>query len=722
MNPPLHDPDAARTALRGVVEADLDNDQVADRHARGVWSGICEPGDGDAGLLVAAVGAAAALRLVAADDAPAVAAAAAIDRDRAREALERWRPRLAPGPSAAGFDTARRVGVRLIVPGDATWPTRVDDLGPHGPLCLWVRGRLPEHPVPTVAIVGARAATSYGEHVAMELSADLAATGVRIVSGAAYGIDGAAHRAALNAGGLTDALLAGGVDRPYPAGHEDLLGRITRTGAVISEVPCGAAPTKWRFLSRNIAYDHPMNVDLYLRLSIDRDGSDSIERQEADLRAWAVSQGLAVRKVWIDRGISGFKKVSRPEFDKAIDALAKGEATVLAVWKLDRLSRRGAGQVGLVLDKLEEVGGRIVFLKDSLDTSIPGHRMIIVMVSEQARAESENTRTRVTAKNASNVAQGLPVSGKRRYGFLGAHRPSGRIVNTVAHPEEAPQVQALFDQYVAGAGVLTLAKEMGWTPRRVRETLSNPGYAGYVVRGGVRYPAAASVERLVSEDVFEKAQVRLAENARGARIGPPVKHFASGIAKCGVCGKALVYRNSYLCLADLGHPTIKKSYLEGKIMDALVDTFTDPNFTLTDTPAGNLGEVNLKLSKLALQKAEQLAMTMDPDLGVTQADIAPALKQINTQVKALEAQKQQILSQSVSAQILAGIVHEVAVTPEGTHLLQMAPEAAGGAVRLRLAGLSIDAKRDLIKGMLDVSVMPGRGPERVLITPKKAGV
>ncbi|MDL5350433.1 DNA-processing protein DprA [Microbacterium sp. zg-YB36] len=251
MNPPLHDPDAARTALQGVVEADLDNDQVADRHARGVWSGICEPGDGDAGLLVAAVGAAGALRLVAADDAPAVAAAAAIDRDRAREALERWRPRLASGPSAAGFDTARRVGVRLIVPGDATWPTRVDDLGPHGPLCLWVRGRLPEHPVPTVAIVGARAATSYGEHVAMELSAELAATGVRIVSGAAYGIDGAAHRAALNAGGLTDALLAGGVDRPYPAGHEDLLGRITRTGAVISEVPCGAAPTKWRFLSRN---------------------------------------------------------------------------------------------------------------------------------------------------------------------------------------------------------------------------------------------------------------------------------------------------------------------------------------------------------------------------------------------------------------------------------------------------------------------------------------
>ncbi len=82
-------------------------------------------------------------------------------------------------------------------------------------------------------------------------SASLAATGITIVSGAAYGIDGAAHRAALAAGGTTFALLAGGVDRPYPVGHSDLIGRIVSTGAVVSEAPCGTAPTKWRFLQRN---------------------------------------------------------------------------------------------------------------------------------------------------------------------------------------------------------------------------------------------------------------------------------------------------------------------------------------------------------------------------------------------------------------------------------------------------------------------------------------
>jgi DNA processing protein len=104
---------------------------------------------------------------------------------------------------------------------------------------------------PSVALVGARAASSYGDHVAMELAADLAGGGIPVVSGGAYGIDGAAHRAALAAGGLTIALLAGGAERAYPAGHTRLIDDVAATGAVVSEVPCGTAPTKWRFLQRN---------------------------------------------------------------------------------------------------------------------------------------------------------------------------------------------------------------------------------------------------------------------------------------------------------------------------------------------------------------------------------------------------------------------------------------------------------------------------------------
>lgn len=102
-----------------------------------------------------------------------------------------------------------------------------------------------------IALVGARAATGYGEHVTMEASAGLVDLGYTIVSGAAYGIDGMAHRAALASSGQTVAFLAGGVDRFYPSGHDALLTRIVDAGAVVSELPCGSQPTKWRFLLRN---------------------------------------------------------------------------------------------------------------------------------------------------------------------------------------------------------------------------------------------------------------------------------------------------------------------------------------------------------------------------------------------------------------------------------------------------------------------------------------
>jgi DNA processing protein len=143
--------------------------------------------------------------------------------------------------------------VGLVIPGDEHWPAALGDLGAHGPICLWVRGDTSalSRLEPSVALVGARAATSYGEHVTSELAAELAGSGIPIISGAAYGIDGVAHRAALAVGGQTVALLAGGADRPYPAGHAQLIERISTHGVVVSEVPCGAAPTRWRFLQRN---------------------------------------------------------------------------------------------------------------------------------------------------------------------------------------------------------------------------------------------------------------------------------------------------------------------------------------------------------------------------------------------------------------------------------------------------------------------------------------
>lgn len=228
----------ATAALRGVRPAEALSAENA--YARAVWSVLVEPGDGTAGAFVAELGAVEALRQIADSTDPGV-----------RQARARWMPRLQPGAVEAALDAARRCGAALVVPGDAAWPTRLDDLGVHAPIALWRRGAVTDAERPAVALVGARASTAYGEGVAADLAADLAGAGVTVVSGAAYGIDGACHRAALSTGGTTVAFLAGGVDRPYPRGHESLLAQIAATGAVWSETPCGSAPTKWRFLSRN---------------------------------------------------------------------------------------------------------------------------------------------------------------------------------------------------------------------------------------------------------------------------------------------------------------------------------------------------------------------------------------------------------------------------------------------------------------------------------------
>jgi DNA processing protein len=176
-----------------------------------------------------------------------------VERDDLPDAVKRWRSRVSVPTVLLSLRQAARFGAALLVPDDPDWPSGVDELGEHAPHALWARGdrallgRLDR----SIAIVGARAATGYGEHVTVEASAGLVDRGFTIVSGAAYGIDGIAHRAALASSGSTVAFLAGGVDRFYPAGHEALLTRIVERGVVVSEVPCGTAPTKWRFLQRN---------------------------------------------------------------------------------------------------------------------------------------------------------------------------------------------------------------------------------------------------------------------------------------------------------------------------------------------------------------------------------------------------------------------------------------------------------------------------------------
>ncbi|MEU9358204.1 DNA-processing protein DprA [Streptomyces sp. NPDC048301] len=151
------------------------------------------------------------------------------------------------------LDAVAAIGGRFVCPGDREWPSQLDDLGDARPIGLWVRGRsdLRLWALRSVALVGARACTPYGAHMAATLAGGLAERGWVVVSGGAFGVDGAAHRGALSAGGATMAVLACGVDVAYPRGHAELIGRIVEQGMVMGELPPAGHPTRTRFILRN---------------------------------------------------------------------------------------------------------------------------------------------------------------------------------------------------------------------------------------------------------------------------------------------------------------------------------------------------------------------------------------------------------------------------------------------------------------------------------------
>ncbi|SDS66184.1 DNA-processing protein DprA [Jiangella sp. DSM 45060] len=220
----------------------------ADRAARAALSAVTEPGDERIALRIRDVGADVTWRAVLGGD-------DVLDRSRV---LQR---RAEHVEGAEILERADHAGIRYLCPGEPGWPVPLDDMAAtldYGervppPLGLWLYGDgdLVALTESAVAMVGSRACTRYGARVASDLATDLALAGRTVISGAAYGIDAAAHRGALGVGGPTIAVLACGVDVPYPRTHAQLLERIAADGLIVSEVPPGSRPMRAWFLARN---------------------------------------------------------------------------------------------------------------------------------------------------------------------------------------------------------------------------------------------------------------------------------------------------------------------------------------------------------------------------------------------------------------------------------------------------------------------------------------
>ncbi|MGD9705225.1 MAG: recombinase family protein [Acidimicrobiia bacterium] len=323
----------------------------------------------------------------------------------------------------------------------------------------------------------------------------------------------------------------------------------------------------------------PADAAILVRLSKDHEAATSNARQMADLLEHAQRESLNVVHRWVEVGSGYRKEVSRPMFQAAMDWTTATSGRTLLVWKLDRLSRRGMGKVGQVLDELEAVGSRLVSLKDGLDSSVPGHRMVIAILSEQARSESQNTSVRTRSALQTRRKEGRWPGGRAPYGFRivtralsarvahpdGCHvDPEGEPGRLVEHPEQADVIRAIVASVLAGATLYGEADRLSdagipaprgakWRSQTLRTLLASPVLVGHLPTGKGSTVAARGPDGrplIVGPALISSADRRrlLAALSAGSKstgsgrrtgTGRPPSHLLTGVLRCSECRSAM---------------------------------------------------------------------------------------------------------------------------------------------------------------------------------------
>jgi DNA invertase Pin-like site-specific DNA recombinase len=294
-------------------------------------------------------------------------------------------------------------------------------------------------------------------------------------------------------------------------------------------------------------------ASILTRISVDADSSDSVERQERELRALAEHLGAVVGAIHADVGVSGVAK-ARPALDAWLADALDGRADLLLAWDWSRISRTGLRSVARVLDVLETSGARLVTLRDNLDSATPAFNIITAVMAETAKSEREAIASRVRSRQAADRAKGRWTK-PRPFGY---EVRDGKLVQ---HRSEAAILRALVKRYLDGESLRSLTiwlNESGIAPPRaqtwglssVRHILYSPSSAGMlphrgdVVRGDDGQPLILAAKPVITiaqhRAVLERPTVK--PSVRGRRPAG-ARHPLSGMVRCALCGAAVVYQS-----------------------------------------------------------------------------------------------------------------------------------------------------------------------------------
>jgi len=434
---------------------------------------------------------------------------------------------------------------------------------------------------------------------------------------------------------------------------------------------------------------------IYVRQSVGH--AEGITRSVKRCEALVKARGWTLVETYEDDAVSASKSRAKSRWADLLKDAKAGHFTHVVGVDMDRLVRSIQDLGDLIALNL-----KVVTVDGEIDLSTADGEFRATMLAGIARFEVRRKAERQVRANADRVTRlGLPVPGKRRYGF----EPG----NIEERPEEADRVRWAFSQVLAGASIFGIAKTLGKAPVRVREMLTNPSYAGYVVYGNDRYEAAEHVARVVTRDDFDAVQAILSAPERKTTPGNQIRYLASGIARCGVCEARMVKQGpNYLCKGNLGHPTIKAALLDDHLTG---EAFTYLMSTTSEADPDGLTEAVAEVAELTRKRA--VVQDMVTWEGADVAGLKKQLAELGRQIEKASARIDALRVSTVAGDVVDRVRAEM-------HRLKDDPSIEADeelyATWLGLwNGLTLQDRREVLTNMT-VQVKNGRGLDRVTVT------
>lgn len=379
---------------------------------------------------------------------------------------------------------------------------------------------------------------------------------------------------------------------------------------------------------------------------------------------------------------------------------------------------------------LTERNMKIVTVSGDLDLTREEDEFRATMLAAIARFEVRRKGARQTRANKTRAAKGIPLPGRRRYGYLGADKDAGRVANTVKHPDESKVIEEIFERFVSGETVYGIATDLNkrgivpttgkakaWRPIRIRETLRNKCYAGFAVHRG-DYVESAGTDKIVTLKTFKDAEAILSDPSRTTSPGPTRKHWLSGLGTCEMCGALLKTMNGgYLCSVASSHVWITKATAEDVIAYNLAAAIQHG----AELEGGDRAAMLATIAEL--HEIEADVRYADEDRRAKRITRQEEVRRTNLLSERREEatrRLEELRASAASAEIFANVVNAFQVNDAG--LFELTPDIEGERARImqEIFDLPLDRRRELCAALVDFSVAKGRALDRVKVVHKVA--